>query len=55
MEMILMRGRPSPGSVSAMMCITDYGKAAGGACFSLLSRVRKAAIQFYQQLQEGEQ
>ena len=49
-----MQERSSPGSVNAMMYITDYGRAAGEACFSLLSQVRKAAIHFYQLLQEGE-
>ena len=52
MEMILMQGRPSPGSVSAMTYITDYGRAAEEVYSNLLSPVRKAAIQFYLPLSE---
>ena len=54
MGMLLMQGRLSRDSISAVMYITDYGEAADAAYFSLLSRVRKAAIQFYHLLQEGE-
>ena len=46
MEMILMQERASTDSVSAMMFIADYGRAAGKACFSLLSQVRRLTSSF---------
>ena len=49
-----MRVKLLQDTASAVMYITDYGRAAGEAYFSLLSQVRKAAIQFYPLLQEGE-
>ena len=49
-----MRVKLLQDTASAVMYITDYGRAAGEVYFSLLSQVRKAAIHFYQLLQEGE-
>ena len=43
-----MRVKLLQDTASAVMYITDYGRAAGEVYFSLLSQVRKAAIQFYQ-------